>query len=75
MEMKLKYQDLIKLNEHEIESRNVMDIQVPFTRKNWKGRTKSCRAIGDSLPSIVNDKNMRAKGSINYDYDLRLVWI
>lgn len=34
----------------EIESRDIFDLSVPFTRETWNGRMKSCRGIGASLP-------------------------
>lgn len=33
----------------EIETEEISDINVPFTRDSWNGRMKSCRAIGASL--------------------------
>lgn len=34
----------------EVESREMFDLNVPFTRETWNGRMKSCRGIGASLP-------------------------
>ncbi|MGN0474335.1 MAG: class I SAM-dependent methyltransferase [Acutalibacteraceae bacterium] len=33
----------------EVESREMFDLSVPFTRETWNGRMKSCRGIGASL--------------------------
>lgn len=33
-----------------VESSDVFDLPVPFTRETWNGRIKACRAVGASLP-------------------------
>ena len=33
----------------EVESSDVFDVHVPFTRESWNGRMKACRGIGASL--------------------------
>lgn len=33
-----------------VESSDVFDLRVPFTRETWNGRIKACRAVGASLP-------------------------
>ena len=34
----------------DIESEEVFDLEVPFTRVTWNGRMKACRGIGAALP-------------------------
>lgn len=34
----------------DIESEEVFDLKVPFTREGWNGRMKACRGIGAALP-------------------------
>lgn len=36
-------------NFFEIESEEVYDIKIPFTRESWNGRMRACRGIGASL--------------------------
>ncbi len=33
-----------------LESQDLFDAQVPFTRESWNGRIRTCRGIGASLP-------------------------
>lgn len=33
-----------------IDSEEIFDVNVPFTRESWNGRMRSCRGIGASLP-------------------------
>lgn len=34
----------------DVESEEVFDLEVPFTRETWNGRMKACRGIGAALP-------------------------
>lgn len=40
----------------EVESSEVFDLLVPFTRESWNGRMKSCRGIGASLSPEEADR-------------------
>ena len=39
----------------ELESQDVFDLRVPFTRETWNGRMRACRGIGASLPAAEAD--------------------
>lgn len=40
----------VYLDYFELETEEVFDLEVPFTREGWNGRMKACRGIGASLP-------------------------
>lgn len=40
----------------ELESQEIFDIKVPFTREAWNGRMRACRGIGASLSEAEADR-------------------
>lgn len=38
-------------NYFELESEEIYDLSIPFTRASWNGRIRACRGIGASLPA------------------------
>ena len=56
----------------DIESEEVFDLEVPFTRETWNGRMKACRGIGAALPeeevAAVEEEHMRLLRPVSYTH-------